>query len=156
MIKFKIWFPFVILFLAGFGLMSACGEQKEPVTTKPPPVVEQQPERATPQPPVSPDEVKREIVEAVEAARIYAEQQQQEYQKRLDAELQEFGRQIDEFKSTAEDSGALAKEQLERQIEALEKERQKLLKELEQIQAETERAWEEFMAELQAITNEKE
>ena len=94
----------------------------------------------------SDEKVKQETKGAVEASKDYAAQKKAEYQKKVESQLDEFTRGIDELKMKAEKSGAKAKAELNKEIAALEQQKEVVSKKLSELKSSSAEAWEDLKA----------
>src|SRR5213075_1007699 len=81
-----------------------------------------------------------------EASKDYAAQKKAEYQKKVESQLDEFTRGIDELKMKAENSGAKAKAELNKEISALEQQKEVVSKKLSELKSSSAEAWEDLKA----------
>jgi arginine utilization protein RocB len=96
----------------------------------------------------SEDELKRETKEAVEAAKRYAAQKKEEYQREMQSELDALSKEIDELKVEAKKSRAKARVELEKQIGELEKNKEVASHKLSELRSRSAEAWEDMKARL--------
>jgi hypothetical protein len=93
---------------------------------------------------VSAEEVRKEIRDALEAAKAYTFQQKEEYRKRLNRVLERTDERIAELQDQAARAGAEAKKQYAEQIEQLRHLRDKARKQAERVKSATPKAWEDL------------
>ena len=89
-------------------LVFACGKKEEPAPAKKP---------------VTEEKVKKETKEAAQAIMAYTEQKKEEYQKQINAQLDEMQKKMAELKAKMEQAKPEVQAKLKDQMEALEKQR---------------------------------
>jgi hypothetical protein len=90
--------------------------------------------------------VKQETKEALDAARKYAAQKKEQYQREMEAELDSLSRDIQELKAKAEKAGAKTRVEVTKQIAELEKQKEVVSRKLRELQAHSAEAWEGMKA----------
>ncbi|GAB4346608.1 MAG: hypothetical protein Kow0099_27940 [Candidatus Abyssubacteria bacterium] len=123
------------------GVILACGKAEEPVPVKE--TEETEHTRA-----VTPEEVKKETMEAIEAAKTYTAQQKEEYEQKMAARLEELNGQIEELKVKAEEARPELEARLREEIEQLEQKSEAARKKLEELKSASEEAWSDLKEEL--------
>ena len=99
------------------------------------------------------EKVKKETKDAVEASKDSA-QKKAEYQKRVESQLDEFVRGINELKMKAEKSGAKAKAELDKEIAAVEQQKEVVSKKLSELKSSSAEAWDDFKSRMDSALNE--
>lgn len=89
----------------------------------------------------SADKVKKETVEAVEAAGAYAGEKREEFAKRMKTNIEEVNREIETLKNDTKTASIEAKAAAEARIAKLEKQRDDLVKKYETFEKSTDKAW---------------
>lgn len=102
----------------------------------------------------SPEEVKREASEALEAAGRYARQRGAEIEKEMRRRLEDLDADLKKLQAQAEAAGEDASKSLESEISRLRGRSQELRHDLEKAGKEGESAWEEFQQRSKAALDE--
>lgn len=89
----------------------------------------------------SAEKVKKETVEAVEAAGAYAGEKREEFAKRMKTNIEEVNREIEALKHDTKTASKEAKAAAEARITKLEKQRDDLVKKYETFEKSTDKAW---------------
>jgi len=118
---------------------SACGKQESSVD-----------EQTQAPPEGSIEKVKEETKEALEAAKTYTLQQKQEYQKKMEAKLDEFDITIAQLKARAETATDEAKVKLDEQVQELQRKQEDARKKLDELKSAGADAWENLKSEMDA------
>lgn len=154
--KFGLSTVILLSLLLGAWFLSACGKKEQPVKQPVEGKVEAEPAKPGAEE-VSAEDVKRKTDEALEAAKAYTMQQKQEYQQKMEAELNDFNRQVDikveELKAKAEKSEAEAKEELDKQIKELREKQKDAQKKLDELKSASGKAWDDLKSEMDAKMN---
>ena len=115
------------------ALLLACGDQKEA----------QKPETA-----VTSADVKKEATEAMETAKAYTRQQKEEYQKKMEARLQELDSEIQQLQAKAQSSATELKEkskaEFNQSMEDLRNKQQVATEKLNELKSASGQAWEDI------------
>lgn len=90
---------------------------------------------------ISAEKVKKETVEAVDAAGVYAGEKKEEFQARMKNNLNEMDREIEELKKESESKSAEVREAAKRKIQAVQKKRDELNAKYEAFEKSTSKAW---------------
>ena len=153
----KIFKPCLLTVFSAIVLMlflGGCGEQPKSEAEKTgAPEVEIEIEKKAD---VSAKDVKKETGEALEAAKVYALQQKEEYQKKMEVKLKELVTQIDKMKAEAKDSTAEAKAGFEKRIQEMETRREAAGKKLDEIKKSSAEAWQNLKSDLDGIMSDLE
>ncbi len=120
-------------------LLVACGEREEP--TK----VEKAP---------SAKEVKEGAKEAVEEIAAHVQKQREEYERRIEAELEEYGKKLAELQSKVKGVEQQAKADFDQKIEALQKKQQLAHDKLEELKSAGSDAWKNMKSGVEAAMEE--
>ncbi len=120
-------------------LLVACGEREEP--TK----VEKAP---------SAKEVKEGAKEAVEEIAAHVQKQREEYERRIEAELEEYGKKLAELQSKAKGVEQQAKADFDQKIEALQKKQQLAHEKLEELKSAGSDTWKNMKSGVEAAMEE--
>ena len=108
----KFWMLSIVPILLVILLISGCSNGIKPEPEKAEtPKVEVKKDSG-----VSAEDVKQETKEALDAAKEYALQQKEEYQKKMETKLEELDNRIDKVKAEAKESTEEAKAGLEKRI----------------------------------------
>lgn len=90
---------------------------------------------------VSADKVKKETVEAVDAAGAYAGEKKEEFQARMKNNLNELDREIEELKKESESKSVEVREAAKRKIQDVQRKRDELNAKYEAFEKSTGKAW---------------
>jgi hypothetical protein len=90
---------------------------------------------------VTATEVKKETVEAVEAAGAYADEKKEEFTKRMKSNIDELDREMDDLKKETETASNEAKATANKRILEIQKKRDALVKKYEAVEKSSEKAW---------------
>lgn len=90
---------------------------------------------------VSGEELKRETKEALEKARAYAEQQKQEYTKKMQAKLDDLSKKIDQLKEMAKGATGDALARIQTSVADLVAKQDAARRKLEELGSSTTSAW---------------
>jgi hypothetical protein len=90
---------------------------------------------------VTATEVKKETVEAVEAAGAYADEKKEEFTKRMKSNIDELDREMDDLKRETETASNEAKATANKRILEIQKKRDALVKKYEAVEKSSEKAW---------------
>ncbi len=96
--------------------------------------------------PSTADEVTKQAQQALDTAKEYTLQQKQEYQKKMESELAELSKRIDELKGKAKTAKQEAAAKLEGTIAELKKKQEAAEKQLPEVGSATSKAWVEVKA----------
>ena len=96
----------------------------------------------------SEQKVKDETREALDAARAYAAQKKEEYQRQMEVELDSLSREIEQLKAKAEKAGAKTRAEVKEQIAELEKQKEVVNQKLRELRSHGVEAWEGLKAEI--------
>jgi TolA-binding protein len=124
----KIFVVVVAVFLCGV-VSGSWGGDKEPVE---------------PKSSVLAGDVEQKAKETGEAATQYAEQKKSEYQQKVETELREFNKKLDEMKEKAADLKGHARTEFDRIMKELREKQGAAARELEALKAKSGRAWEDL------------
>jgi hypothetical protein len=94
--------------------------------------------------PVSAEDLRREVRDALEAAKAYTFQQKDEYQRRLEALTRELDERIDDLRDRAEAVGAEARKEYAQEIEELRQRREAVRQRLARVKSASAEAWEDI------------
>ena len=133
--KIRLIIPRALSLLLILGLLAVCSGQSQRASTSD--------EKAT-----------KETKDSAEASKDYAARKKAEYQKKIESQLDEFSRGIDELKMKAEQSGAKAKAELNKEIAALEQQKEVVSKKLSELQSSGAEAWEYFKSRVDSAMKE--
>jgi predicted RNase H-like nuclease (RuvC/YqgF family) len=103
-------------------------------------------ESPQPKKPVTEEKVMKEVKEAVRTALAYTEQQKEEYQKKINAQLDEMQKKMAALKAKAEQAKPEMQAKLKAQMDALRKEVDAAQKKIEELKAASGKAWEDMKA----------
>jgi peptidoglycan hydrolase CwlO-like protein len=92
---------------------------------------------------VTPEEVKKQTQEAWSAAKDFTLQEKEEYQKRIESQLADLSKKIDELKEKAKTAKEDVAVKLQAQIEALKKQQQVADEKLSELRSSTSKAWDQ-------------
>lgn len=90
---------------------------------------------------VSASEVKKETVEAVEAAGAYADEKKEEFTKRMKANIDELDREMNDLKKETETASKEAKATANKRILEIQKKRDAMVKKYEALEKSSDKAW---------------
>jgi signal transduction protein with GAF and PtsI domain len=90
---------------------------------------------------VSASEVKKETVEAVEAAGAYADERKEEFTKRMRANIDELDREMNDLKKETETASKEAKATANKRILEIQKKRDAMLEKYEALEKSSDKAW---------------
>ncbi len=93
---------------------------------------------------VTSKDVRKEAKEALETTAAYTQQQMEEFQKQVQAELAKYDERIDELQAKAAMLKEEVKAKFDEQIKNLREKRQVVQSKLEQLQASSGKAWEDL------------
>ena len=110
------------------ALLTACGDQKEPATSKPA---------------VSSEDVKREVGDAAETTMAYLEGRKREYQEQVAARLEDYDKKLGELKAMAMTMGDEARTRINQKIEVLRKKEAAAYQKLDEVKIAADNAWHE-------------
>ena len=96
--------------------------------------------------PATPERVEKQAQQALDTAKEYTMQQKQEYQKKIESQLDELSKQIDQLKEKAKTVKQDAVAKLESTIEELKKKQQVAEERLPELRSATSKAWVEVKA----------
>ena len=100
--------------------------------------------------PVTAEDIRQELREALETTKAYTYQQRQEYQKRLEPVLHDLDDRIEALKEQAKGASREAQKRSAEAIEELRREREVVRKHLARVQAAAPGAWEEVKSGMSA------
>lgn len=92
-------------------------------------------------PKVTVTDVKKETVEAVEAAGAYADEKKEEFTKRMKSNIDELDREMDDLKKETETASKEAKATANKRIVEIQKKRDELVKKYEAVEKSSDKAW---------------
>jgi peptidoglycan hydrolase CwlO-like protein len=92
---------------------------------------------------VTAEDVKQQTQEAWNAAKDYTLQEKEEYQKRIESQLADLSKKIDELKEKAKIAKDDVAVKLQAQIEALKKQQQVADEKLNELRSSTSKAWDQ-------------
>jgi chromosome segregation ATPase len=128
----------ITLFAISFfmiGFFAGCGGQEE-------------------QQAVTGEDVKKEAKEAVETTLAYTEAKKEEYQKKLNAQLDRYEQRLDALQARAEAMTGEAKDALDDRLEMLRQEKEALQQKADELETQSGRAWDDLKAGLdEAVEN---
>jgi predicted nucleic acid-binding Zn-ribbon protein len=119
------------LVIINMGFLTACAQKEEPPASKKP---------------VTEEKVMIETKEAAEAVKAYTEQQREQYQKRITAQINEIQKKIAELSEKAEKAKPEVQAKLKEEMEALQKQAEASRKKLAKLTAASGKAWEDIKA----------
>ncbi|MGJ3247157.1 MAG: hypothetical protein ACFE0I_13935 [Elainellaceae cyanobacterium] len=90
------------------------------------------------------EDVQAEAQEAVETAGAYTLEKRQDYQEKIESQLNEFERRIDELQAKAETAEADAQQKLNDEIQSLKEERDAIARQLTDLKTASSDAWDEL------------
>lgn len=90
---------------------------------------------------VTASEVKKETVEAVEAAGAYADEKKDEFTKRMKSNIDELDREMNELKKETETASKEAKATANKRILEIQKKRDAMVKKYEALEKSSDKAW---------------
>ena len=90
---------------------------------------------------VSASEVKKETVEAVEAAGAFADEKKEEFTKRMKANIDELDREMNDLKKETESASKEAKATANKRILEIQKKRDAMVKKYEALEKSSDKAW---------------
>lgn len=114
-----------VLFLAAVMALASCGSDKEKAE-------------------VTTSDVKQEAKETIETTQAFVAQQKEAYEKKIEAELDEFGSRIEELKARAQDAGTETEKEVNNAIEELRSKKKTIRNNLEQLKDQSAEAWKEM------------
>jgi septation ring formation regulator EzrA len=92
-------------------------------------------------------DVKKEAKEAIETTKAYSLQQKEEYQKQMEAKLQDFDREIQSLQDKVKSGASALKEdsiaKFNQSMEELSKKKQAVAEKLNELKSESGKAWED-------------
>ncbi len=94
--------------------------------------------------PVTQEDVKRDTQRALETTQAYTQQKKEQYQRKIEAELDELQRQTDDLRARAERARGKAKATLDDQLADLQQKQVAARHKLEELKAAGEPAWEKL------------
>jgi Cu/Ag efflux protein CusF len=100
--------------------------------------------------PVTAEELRQELRDALETAKAYTFQQKEKYQRRLEPVLRDLDDRIGSLREQAKDARKEARKKYGEAIKELQRERQVVREQLDKVQAATPGAWEEAKAGMSA------
>jgi TolA-binding protein len=121
----------ILLLCMTTALLTACGDENEPATSKPA---------------VSSEDVKKEVRDASEGSLAYMQHQRDEYQKQIEAQLKKYDQKLDELEVKAGAVKQEAKALLNQQIQALREKQRAAHDELDKLSTATGKAWEDLQS----------
>jgi TolA-binding protein len=92
---------------------------------------------------VTAEQVKKQAQEAITTAKEYTLQEKQEYQKRIEAQLADLAKRIDELREKAKTAKQDVVTQLQAQMEALKKQQQVAEQKLNELRSSSAKAWDQ-------------
>lgn len=95
---------------------------------------------------VTREDVKQESTEALRTTQAFVVQRKEEYEKRIEAELDEFGSRIEQLKAKAQDAETEAKKEVNNAIEELRRKEKAIRNNLEQLKDQGAETWKEMKA----------
>jgi hypothetical protein len=110
------------------ALLTACGDQKEPATSKPA---------------VSSEDVKREVRDAAETTMAYLEARKGEYHQQVTARLEDYDKKLGELKAMAMTMGDEAGSRINQKIEVLRTKEAAAYQKLDELKIAADNAWQE-------------
>lgn len=116
------------LFVLSFfmlGLLFGCGGQEE-------------------QQAVTGEDVKKEAKEAAETAGSYAEAKKEEYQKKLNAQLEKYEQKIDALQAQSRVMAQDAKDELNEKLETLRDKKEALQQKADELESKSGQAWQDL------------
>lgn len=90
---------------------------------------------------VTATEVKKETVEAVEAAGAYADEKKEEFTKRMKSNIDDLDREMNDLKKETETASKEAKATAEKRLVEIQKKRDALVKKYEALEKSSDKAW---------------
>jgi len=124
-----------IMLLLALGVLAGCGENEQS-QSKPAAV--------------SKEDVKKEAKEAYDTTKTYTQEQMQAFREQTEAELAEYGKEIDQLQAKAEMMGADAKAKAEQQLTALRQKRDAVSEKMKELGSSSEGAWEQIKSGIEA------
>ena len=109
------------------ALLTACGDEKEPATSKPA---------------VSSEDVKREVRDAAETTMAYFEARKKAYQEQAATRLGDYDKKLGELKAMAMTMGDEARARINQKIEVLHKKEASAYQKLDELKIAADNAWE--------------
>jgi len=106
------------------ALLTACGDEKEPATSKPA---------------VSSEDVKKEVTDAAETTMAYLEARKKAYQEQVAATLEDYDKKLDELKAMA--MGDEARTKINQKMEVLQKKVASAYQKLDELKIAADNAW---------------
>jgi archaellum component FlaC len=91
--------------------------------------------------PVTSEEVEKQAQHALDTAKEYTMQEKQEYQKKMESQLADLSKQIDQLKETAKTAKQDVAARLEGTIAKLKKQQEAAEKKLPELRSATSKAW---------------
>ena len=110
------------------ALLTACGDEKEPATSKPA---------------VSSEDVKREVRDAAETTMAYFEARKKAYQEQAATRLGDYDKKLGELKAMAMTMGDEARTTINQKIEVLRKKEAAAYQKLDELKIAADNAWHE-------------
>ena len=94
-------------------------------------------------PPISFEDVRREIQDAYETAKAYSYERKDEYEKKLEPVIQDMDERIEELKERAAKANAEARQRFAKEIDELKQKRGAVKEQMGRVKAATPQAWED-------------
>jgi DNA repair exonuclease SbcCD ATPase subunit len=117
----------ILLLCMTTALLTACGDENEPATSKPA---------------VSSEDVKKEVRDASETTMAYFEARKKAYQEQVAARLEDYDKKLDELKAMAMTMGDEARTRINQKMELLQKKVAAAYQKLDELKMAADNAWE--------------
>jgi DNA repair exonuclease SbcCD ATPase subunit len=117
----------ILLLCLTTALLTACGDEKEPATSKPT---------------VSSEDVKKEVTDAAKTTVAYFEARKKAYQEQVAARLEDYDKRLDELKAMAMTMRDQARTRINQKMELLQKKVASAYQKLDELKIATDNAWE--------------
>ena len=129
----------VAILLMAFALASACTH-------------EEQPQEETPG--VSAEDVKEQAKQTYESAKLFTQEQIEDFQERTRQELEDYDRKLDLLTARLESLQAETELEVEGQIRAMREKQEKAYAELRELKSSSEEAWAEMKSGIESAMDE--
>lgn len=100
------------------------------------------------------DKVKKETVEAVDAAKVYANEKKEEFSARMKNNIDEVDREIEDLKKQSESKSAEVRETTKKKLQELEAKRKVMAERYESLEKSTGKAWTKMKSGLEKALSE--
>ena len=100
---------------------------------------------------VTTEDIEKEVKETAKTSAAYTQQQREEYQKKIDAKLNEYGQELKEWKAKVAKKEEKVKAEMDQQIKEMNQKAEEASKKLKELKTKTGKAWEDLKAGMDSL-----